>query len=1050
MSHPLTIYKASAGSGKTFTLATEYIKLLVRNPQNYRQILAVTFTNKATEEMKMRILSQLYGIWRGFESSKAYADKVMEGLNDALSRSQMQERAGQALHLLLHNYSYFRVETIDSFFQSVMRDLARELNLTANLRLGLNDKQVEEMAVDKLIDSLSSTDMLLQWLMKYIMDTISDDQSWNVIGEIKKYGMTIFQDFYKSHREQLKQLSEEKDFFIHYQEQLREIRRQSRERMEAIAASFFDTIEAEGLTVNDFAYGKNGVAGFFLKLQKGCFDETVVGSRVTDCIGQPDKWCNKKHKRQTEIIELADSTLCQILRYGVEQQPLQWKLYKSAELTIAHLNQLRLLSSIEQKVREINNDQNRFLLSDTQQLLHELIDGSDTPFIFEKIGAQLEHIMIDEFQDTSTVQWKNFKVLLEETMSRSGSENLIVGDVKQSIYRWRSGDWRLLAGITDEFPHSKEMVHVEPLDINYRSDRRVVDFNNAFFTEAARQEQITAYDDVYQRVPSKKGQEGYVRVSLLPAADYEQQALEALSDQVGELLASGIPPTDIAILVRVNKIIPDIATHLMQRLPGLKVVSNEAFRLDASSSVVTIMQGIRYLTHPDDVIAHAYLAKAYTGSIDGDLPEEFTPALLRLPLYELTERLFAIFHLDQAEQQSAYVCAFFDQVVSFAADNGSDIDAFLREWDESLFKKTIQSPEADGLRIISIHQSKGLEYPYVLIPHCNWKLELDEVLWTTPQEKPFSQLPLIPVKFSKTDTAGTIYEEAYQEEHFQNIVDNINLLYVGFTRASKCLIVYGKRKATALFRSKLIESVLPEVAKQLKGSTLEGIDNPEVPIIFEYGSLPVPKGKTPSTAKAKEPNPFLQESTTVKVHVDIFPTQVNFKQSNKSSDFISKDDNEENSQADYIQLGSVLHNVLSTIRSTDDVEEALNRMEQEGVLYNGSLTRQHLVDLLRHRLASPHVAEWFEPGRWTLYNECTILTTDALTGKVTERRPDRVMTDGKETIVVDFKFGREREEYHEQVRQYMQLLREMGQPAVKGYLWLVYSNNIIEVTSLPS
>ena len=1051
MPHPLTVYKASAGSGKTFTLATEYIKLLVRNPQSYRQILAVTFTNKATEEMKMRILSQLYGIWRGFEGSESYADKVMEKLGGSITRTQMQERAGQALQLLLHNYSYFRVETIDSFFQSVMRDLARELNLTANLRLGLNDKQVEEMAVDKLIDSLSTTDLLLQWLLKYIMDNINDDQSWNVIGAIKKFGMTIFEDFYKSRREALRQLSDEKDFFSHYQQQLRDIRQKARERMEGIAATFFDELEAEGLTIDDFSYGSAGVAGLFLKLQKGIFDETVVGTRVSDCLGQPEKWCKKKHPRHDEIVQLAASTLGDILRYAVEQQPKQWEMYKSADLTLGHLNQLRLLSSIEQKVRELNDDQNRFLLSDTQQLLHELIDGSDSPFIFEKIGAQLEHIMIDEFQDTSTVQWKNFKVLLQETMSHHGSENLIVGDVKQSIYRWRSGDWRLLAGIEDEFANAADMVKIEPLDVNYRSAKRIVDFNNAFFTEAARQEDVSAYNDVFQKVPEGKEEEGYVKVSLLPAADYEQQTLEMLSSQVAELMADGVAATDIAILVRVNKIIPDIAAHLMQRLPGLKVVSNEAFRLDASTSVVTMMESLRYLLHPDNVISRAYLAKAYSGSIDGCLPEEFGPTLLQLPLYELVERLYALFRLDRADRQSAYVCAFFDQVVRFTTDSGSDVEAFLREWDESLHKKTIQSPEADGLRIISIHQSKGLEYPYVLIPKCDWKLELDEILWATPDKEPFSQLPLIPVRFSQKGTAGTIYEKAFQEEHSQNIVDNINLLYVGFTRASKCLFVYGKRKTGAQYRSKLIETVLPAVAKALKGSRLEGQEDAGAPLVFEYGELSFSKKEgSSSKTKKKEPNPFLQESTAVKVGIGIFPAQVSFRQSNKSRDFVSTTDDEQSRQADYIQVGSVLHGVLSTIRTSDDVEAALFQMEQDGLLYNGSLTRTSLIRMLRQRLASPRVAEWFKPGRWTLFNECTILTVDKQTGKVEERRPDRVMTDGRETIVVDFKFGREREEYHQQVRQYMQLLSEMRLPNVRGYLWLVYSNKIIEVTSLPS
>ncbi|MCR4959507.1 MAG: UvrD-helicase domain-containing protein [Prevotella sp.] len=898
--YPLTVYRASAGSGKTFTLAVEYIKLLVRNPQNYRQILAVTFTNKATEEMKMRILTHLYGIWRSQPDSRSYLEKVHKALGGALSEPQIAERAGQALHLLLHNYSYFRVETIDSFFQSVMRNLARELNLTANLRVELNDVQVEEAAVDQLIDSLSASDQLLQWLMKYIMDNISDDRSWNVIGQIKKFGRTIFRDYYKSHGEELRRLMSEKDFFEQYQQQLRQLRQQALQRMERIAGEFFAVMEDEGLGIEDFSYGKNGMAGLFLKLQNGVFDETVLTKRVTDCVGNPEAWCKKTHAKRALIMHLADTSLGSLLRMAVEEQPRQWKLYKSADLTLAHLSQLRLLGSIEKKVRQLNEEQNRFLLSDTQQLLHELIDGSDTPFIFEKIGTQLEHIMIDEFQDTSTVQWQNFKVLLQETMSRKGSENLIVGDVKQSIYRWRSGDWRLLAGIKEQFANSEGMVKVETLDTNFRSDAHIVAFNNAFFKEAAKTEGVTAYDDVEQKIKKRTNLGGHVKVSLLPADDYEQTTLQLLCQQVKDLLAQGWKPADIAILVRANSYIPVIARYFMEQLPNVKVVSDEAFRLDASTAVMTIVQGLRLLAHPDDAIAQAYLNslefrvesgefataipspsslewRVESGELATAIPSPngtaaansplstlnsqlstlnsqlstlnsplstlnsqlstlnsqlstlnsqlstlnsqlstLSSQLLQLPLYEQAEALFTLLHVDRMENQSAYLCAFYDYVSAFAADRGSDLDAFLKAWDEELCAKTIQSPEADGIRLISIHKSKGLEFPCVLIPFCDWRLELPDVLWCTPNEEPFNQLPLAPINYSQRGMKGTIYDSDYEEEHQQNIVDNLNLLYVAFTRATSGLFVYGRRKAAANTRSALIEQVVKEMQKELR------------------------------------------------------------------------------------------------------------------------------------------------------------------------------------------------------------------------------------------
>ena len=607
---PLTVYKASAGSGKTFTLATEYIRLLVENPQSYRTILAVTFTNKATEEMKTRILSQLYGIWKQLPESDRYLKAIEE--KTGLAPETISERAGQGLANLLHNYNYFRVETIDTFFQSVLRNMARELDLTTNLRIGLNDVQVEELAVDQMIEDLSTTDIVLQWILKYIMENISDDKSWNVISQIKKFGRTIFRDEYKQVSRALEKKMSEPGFFDDYTACLREIRKKAVERMEEIAESFFDTLDGEGLTIDDFLYGKAGICGFFIKLRQGTFDESIVGKRVTDCLGDPTKWCKKTHPEREMIISLADGPLGEILRYAMDERPRQWKLYNSADLTLRHLNQLRLLSSIERKVRELNETSNRFLLSDTQQLLHSLISDSDSPFIFEKIGTQLEHVMIDEFQDTSTIQWQNFKVLLAETMSHEQGSSLIVGDVKQSIYRWRSGDWRLLNDIEKQF--NNQLITTLPLKTNYRSERNIVTFNNIFFCQAANLEYLAqeelnkaeaeqlqkAYADVEQEIPENRQAKGEILFRLFPGEDYEEVILQQLAETIGTLTARGIPQKDIAILVRVNAYIPIIAQYFMEQMPEVTIVSDEAFRLDASPAVNLLVQALRLLTHPDD------------------------------------------------------------------------------------------------------------------------------------------------------------------------------------------------------------------------------------------------------------------------------------------------------------------------------------------------------------------------------------------------------------------------------------------------------------------
>ena len=1078
MVKPLVVYKASAGSGKTFTLATEYIKLLVQNPHNYRTILAVTFTNKATEEMKMRIISQLYGISQNLPDSTNYLEHIIR--QTGLSESQVIQRAGIALNLLLHNYNYFRVETIDTFFQNVLRNLARELDLTANLRIGLNDIQVEEQAVDRLIDNLTHTDVILQWILKYIMENISDNQSWNIISKVKQFGRTIFRDYYKEQSDALKAKMNDEHFFEAYTKQMRDIRQDSLDHMKAIGDEFFELLSSEGFSIEQLSNGRTGVAGFFLKLQAGTFDESIVGKRVADCAEDANKWATKTSEHREAIIMSADSVLQPFLRRAMEERKHHWRLFKSADLTLRHLNQLRLLSSIEQKVRQLNEESNRFLLSDTQQLLHSLIQDSDSPFIFEKIGTRLEHVMIDEFQDTSTIQWQNFKVLLEECMSHMDTENLIVGDVKQSIYRWRSGDWRLLNAIEREFPYSQQQLDIRNLTTNYRSQRGIIEFNNAFFTEAARQEYEAqreeypdgaeqlrhAYADVAQQVPDGKPSQGLVSINLLPRDDYQQQLLAELTDTVQMLMGKGVKPRQIAILVRSNRMIPSIADHFALQMPNVRIVSNEAFRLDASIACTLIVQALHLLTHPDDMLAQATIVKLYHKCVlheqmtddqlfRGDkplstlMPEPFTQhteELLQMPLYELADRLFNIFQLQSLTEESGYICAFFDQLMQFCQDSTTDIDSFINEWNDTIGAKTIQSTDTDGIRILTIHKSKGLEFDNVIIPYADWRLEMPDVLWCKPHEEPFSALPLAPVDYSEKQMRGTIYEHDYLDEHLQNTVDNLNLLYVAFTRASHNLFVIGRRGAKNT-RAQLIETVLPEL--KLEGSILDGVENEEVQLHFEYGTLSHQSAAVKHqksdiachTQTFRSENVFLQPVLPVKVSIETFTSPTEFRQSNRSRDFVEGDDDA--AEPNYIKMGSVLHEVFSRIHTTADISQALNQLQSEGIIYNDELSREKITNLLRKRLESERIANWFS-SRWQLFNECSILRIDD-DGRLVERRPDRVMTDGHETHVVDFKFGSPHPEYITQVQEYLQLLRTMGMPNVHGWLWYVYSNKIEEV-----
>lgn len=1112
MEEHLTVYRASAGSGKTFTLAVEYISLLVKDPENYQHILAVTFTNKATQEMKMRILSQLYGIANSLQSSQQYFNKVKEKTNmpDAVIRNN----ARAALTLLIHRYNNFRILTIDAFFQQVLRNLAHELGQTANLRVDLNNEEITEKAVDQMIESLEKGQPVLQWISTYINNSIEDDNGWNIIGKIKTFGTNIFKDFYKAHEANLKeQLSNADDFKV-YETTLRKRRNDIRKTFNSKAKSILNEIKNANLDIP--SNYRSGLYKYLTDSAIAPLTNKPLKAGVLKANESPQNWtsskCAKADKQQIQTLaaEVLSAQLSELIAYNNDN----WNEFQSIQLTLSHLSELRLLHAIADAVDNLTKDTNRFMLSNTQALLKELIADSDTPFIFERIGARLKHVMIDEFQDTSTIQWQNFQVLLANCMAQELSQNLIVGDIKQSVYRWRQGDWGILNNIEKSFAHQK--IRLETLDYNYRSEKRIIDFNNAFWEQCvantakevaqddAEKAKIVqkAYEDVAQKT-HKTTENGFVKISLYPSKSMKEAVLEELIETIKELFNNGYGgknQSKIAILVRSKSNIQDIVNALLQSFGNeINIVSDEAFRLDASLSVNIIVSAMHLLTHPDDVLTRGKLVKLYnqevlkkpltdtdllvsingsnnidTKNIDkkerrklateqqmaklnSQLPPEYVAnreLLLGLPIVDLVDKLFMLFGLDQLEGQSSYICTLYDTLNDFLKDHTADIDDFINEWENSLSSKTIQSDEIEGIRIMTIHKSKGLEFDNVIIPFCSWEMEKKGTLWCETKNKPapYNKLPLLPIDFSRDKLIGTVFEDDYKEEHFQNIVDNLNLLYVAFTRASKNLFVFGLRQGKTTLdniakgtppgnRSYAIELALRQVSEQLQGSSLSFPDDIGSEIHFEYGAL-VPE--THEKEHAVADNPFLIKPDKHIVSIATYPQAATFKQSNKSIEFVKGEDVDPSDRTRYIKIGNVLHQLFSTIYTTADIPARLNELEQQGIIYNDEITSAQLRTRIEDAITNPQVQEWFSK-RWQLYNECTILEYNKDTNEMEEHRPDRVMTDGKEFVVVDFKFGKEREEYKKQVQQYMEILIRMGHKKVSGYLWYVVKNNVVEV-----
>ena len=1052
MNGNLTVYKASAGSGKTFTLATRCIALLLAAPaSSYRHILAVTFTNKATAEMKERILGQLFGLSRGLPSSADYLDTIRPAL-PGLGDEEIRRRAADVLRRIVHDYDRFRVTTIDSFFQGVVTNMAHELGLSANFRVDINDTDVIDQAVDRLMAGLQPNTAVLRWVIGYIRERIDDNRRWDITREVKRLARNLLRERYLMLENRLRDALSDDEHLNGFRRKLREQDEAAADHMESAARYLEEAMEERGLGFDAFSRGP-ALATYLRKLADGVPD--APSATVEAYLSAPEKWLRKADQKRPELV-----AACEELRGILETVENFRREYAQAHsnyvLTTANLGPLRLLGEIGRELTQINEEANRFMLAKVPILLNRLIGSDDAPFVFEKAGTTFLHVMIDEFQDTSTLQWRNFKTLLLENMS-AGNSCLLVGDVKQSIYRFRGGDWGILAGIRKEFP--RHPVDVQELTTNYRSQRRVIDFNNRFFARAAAildelsptegDDRIaTLYADVAQRCAAD-GDGGYVRVHFTdrraggdvgrPADDLRMDDLEA---QVRSLHAAGLPYSAMAVLVRWNKEAAALIDRFATDCPDVPLVSDEAFLLAASEAVQLLVHAMRYLADPTDTIALAFVARhssaaaADWAACEGDHPAaladtEFISrreALLALPLYELQEELIRLFGLDRRPGQAAYLMAYLDQVLAFLDDNPSDIRLFLEHWTDVLSGRSIPAAEVEGLRVLTIHKSKGLQFHTVLLPFCDWAIERDrsdDLLWCEPAEAPYDELPLVPVP-TRAMARESIYAADYEHEHFQRRIENLNLLYVAFTRAEKNLLVWTKGYANPKGTSTVCDLIKKTLGEELDDT-------------FESG---VPVSTVGGRTRTDDGNRLTTRPEPLGIGFHTYPSRVAFRQSNRSQEFLAQAGDPDRRQGEYIDQGILLHKIFSALDTAADVDRVLDSFEAEGLL-GEQIRKDSLRHLICRRLSSPQTAPWFD-GSWQLFREVAILSRDA-GDRLLVRRPDRVMVRGNETVVVDFKFGKPREEHDAQVREYLGLLSDMGRSSPRGFLWYVFTNTVVEV-----
>ncbi len=778
----MKIYKASAGSGKTYTLALEYIKELLVSPssQAHRNILAVTFTKDATGEMKDRILAELYGLAFNCEDSGKFLNSLQEELvknHRPMQEEDIRNKAKTVLWEILHDYSRLYITTIDSFFQKVLRNLARELGKGSKFNLEMNSFKVLSEAVSSMIENAHEKTHVLDWLTTYIEERLEEGNNWRIDREILNFSRCIFDEYFQEHESVLKnQLAGNPNIFEQIWNQHAKIQKDCRDFFKTTYSEITKTIEQNNFSSSDFS--RNGtVLNFLKKLSEGDFATANPDSKtVQDCCVDAEKWAASKSKYRNEITSLAASGFMPALNQSLDIL----RKFNTSRMITKNIHQLGLIWDITNEIDRQNAENNRFMLADTSLFLNRMIDDSDAPFIYEKIGAEIRHVMIDEFQDTSRLQWKNFKALLFNILA-DNHFSLIAGDVKQSIYRWRNGDWSILNNIENELPGSD----VKTLEYNYRSEAEIIDFNNQVFTHAAKvlnEKYYSLFNDVYEspfesayspvnvvQHTHKTEQKGYISIDFIPDKiedlKYNDLVLERIPQQLQRLKEQGIAAEKICILARTNKNIITIAEYLATQkeqysdlLKGnyLNVVSSEAFQLNSSLAVKIIITALRMLSDPDNPVHEAqlnvFLNMTHTDFTDfmelNKKSVKSVESVREMPLFELIGHLFRTLKLEKIEGQSSYMFAFYDAVSNYLKDYPADIYTFLKFWDEELqFKSVPAGTAVEGIRAMTIHKSKGLQFHTVLLPYCDWDLypEKNPIVWCGPKDNLYD-LELLPVQ----------------------------------------------------------------------------------------------------------------------------------------------------------------------------------------------------------------------------------------------------------------------------------------------------------------
>jgi ATP-dependent exoDNAse (exonuclease V) beta subunit len=814
-----------------------------------------------------------------------------------------------------------------------------------------------------------------------------------------------------------------------------------------------------GLAIEDLIYGNDGPAGFFKKLSDGIFAEPLNRSiQASTCA---EKWYSKSSPLKSDIQALAIE-LMPVMQHAIEFYESNNTAYYTAKVILKNLFTLGILIDLSKLADAWCSENNTFLLPEAPVFLNKIIDGNDTPFIYEKAGYWFHHFMIDEFQDTSLMQWLNFKPLISNSLSQN-YDNLAVGDTKQSIYRWRNSNWDILESrVHGDFPNG--IIDSVTLNENWRSLPEIIRFNNDFFKAAASclqeafeqilskcrddiRDELQPITGLYAAVEQKPGKPankgGYVKVEYISNGDdsgFYDEVNSRVVKLINDLLDLGYHMNDIAILTRKNSEAARLADYILENAQTgnkrrIEVISDEALHLNSSVVVNTLIALLQYILDPSDKTNNFYLA-SFSSNYLSSAPEaswmnpEFKERIpvLRLPqefheladtgksysLIEITERIIKIFELETHIGESVYLMAFRDMVIDYSKRSGSDVSRFIDYWNESGCERSVSAPAGqDAVRILTLHKSKGLEFKITIIPYCTWELSTynKSFLWCRPAEEPFNGLPLIPLNFTSL-LDKTIFAADYYKEIQKQYIDNLNLMYVAFTRAREAMFVFCKSGEKDQLRT------VSDLSRKILGNSLYvrgELASNQMSDQEKIESSPIQGGLSDSGGIS---------SITGRIRIA-------FQGELLIDPAVSKPSRPLNE-------GKILHDIFKSIQKRSDIGVAVTTMHLQGKIAADEQAKY--ISLISHAMNDIQVSTWFT-DEWKILNEAEIILPEGII-----KRPDRVMFNDRQTLVIDYKFGNKMESsYESQLREYASLLKNMGYKNVEAYLWYVRLGKIISL-----